>query len=483
MPAMPRRTPFTLLCSLSFAALLLQAPARAQDEEGPAVSTVLAFSGSRTFGNVVPGPGNDLYGALSTTIGGSTGGLIFKVARDGSSVTTLYQLGEEDGVSPQAGLLVGSDGVFYGTTHFGKRETDAGLGTVFSVRTDGSDFTTLHAFATSDEQNQDDNPINEGGAFPDATLVEGSDGFLYGVTRAGGENGTGTIFKVAKNGTGFSTLHEFGEITSDEDEPLTENADGAYPAAGLIESNGYFYGTTPRGGANGRGTIFRLRFDGSEFGLVHVFTDIVEPDEDEIPVNEDGATPLASLLDGGDGLLYGVTSQGGANGLGTLFSVTPAGDVFTTLHDFTAKRGSVPTAAPIVGRDGNLWGTTSGGGVDEDDETTTFGTIYTVARDGSAFERVFSFNGSLGASPNSPLLQLGDNVFVGTTSAGGRCSEGVIFRLDLTGDTVEGETSCGSRGNDSGGGATAPAWLVLLGAWGALLAARRRHGASARTAS
>jgi uncharacterized repeat protein (TIGR03803 family) len=472
MPATPRRSSRRFLSLFPIALALVQSPAWS----APAVSTVLSLSGSRTLGGVVLGPDGDLYGASSITIGGQAGGLVFKVEADGGSVSTLYQLGENDGVSPQTGLLLGSDGILYGTTHFGVTATGGGPGTVFSIRPDGTGYTTLHEFVRGDDDNQDASPINTDGAFPDAALIEGSDGFLYGVTRGGGANGTGTVFKIARDGTGFATLHVFGEITSPATENITKNADGAYPAASLLESNGYFYGTANRGGANGRGTVFRLRFDGSGFAVLHVFTNIVAPSGSTVAVNEDGATPVAALLDGEDGLLYGVASVGGAHGVGTVFSMTPDGTVFTTLHDFETNNGSQPSATPTLGTDGKLYGTTSAGGTNSTGTATSFGTIWSMARDGTAFTKVYSFDGTAGASPNSAMLQLSSSAFVGTTSTAGRCGEGTVFRLSLTGETITGQTSCGqdNNNNDSGGGAIDPAWLMLLGLLGCWRVARRR---------
>ena len=157
MPATPRRSSRRFLWLLPIAVALVQTPAWAQSDD-PAVSTVLSFSGSRTLGGVVLGPGGDLYGASSITIGGQAGGLVYKVEPDGGSVSSLYQLGENDGVSPQTGLVLGSDGILYGTTHFGVTATGGGPGTVFSIRPDGTDFTTLHEFVRGDDENQDASP-------------------------------------------------------------------------------------------------------------------------------------------------------------------------------------------------------------------------------------------------------------------------------------------------------------------------------------
>ena len=133
------------------------------------------------------------------------------------------------------------------------------------------------------------------------------------------------------------------------------------PAAALVESGEYFYGTTNTGGANGQGTIFRLRFDGSEFSVLHVFTTPTAPSGSTVSVNDDGALPQAGLTDGGDGLLYGTTTIGGANGVGVLYSITPDGAVRTTLHDFEPKKSAANPSGrccsgPTVGSTGRRAG-------------------------------------------------------------------------------------------------------------------------------
>jgi uncharacterized repeat protein (TIGR03803 family) len=98
-----------------------------------------------------------------------------------------------------------------------------------------------------------------------------------------------------------------------------------------------------------------------------------------------------------------------------------------------------------------------------------------MARDGTAFTKIYSFDGTAGSSPNSAMLQLSSSAFVGTTSASGRCGEGTVFRLSLTGETITGQTSCGQdNNNDSGGGGVIdPAWLALLGLLGCWSVMRR----------
>ncbi|MCJ7452527.1 MAG: hypothetical protein MUO39_08645, partial [Steroidobacteraceae bacterium] len=211
--------------------------------------------------------------------------------------------------------------------------------------------------------------------------------------------------------------------------------------------------------------------DGTGFEVVHEFTAIAAESPFE---NEDGATPLVGLTDGGDGFLYGVATAGGQNGAGTVFSIDPNSLLFTVLHDFETPNGANPSGELIVASDSRLYGTTAAGGTDSSGTTTSFGTIYSIARDGTGFEKLYSFNGSEGSAPNGPLLQLDATTFVGVTFSGGRCGQGTLFQYSSIGEKVEGNTGCGQKKkNQSGGGAFPPVMLLLLG--GLALAGRRRR--------
>ena len=422
----------------------------------PAVSTILAMSGSRNPDGVVLGPDGALYGVSAAT--SATGALFYKVSTTGSLVDTLYQFRGTDGVGPAGAPLLGSDSLFYGTTQFSNGGVAVGGGTVFRVAPDGTGFTRLHEFAPATANNVNSNPINADGNSPHGALIEGSDGFLYGAARFGGPTGTGTVFKIGKDGTGFAVLHVFAEVTSGASATLI-NADGAHPRAQLVESAGYFYGTTNAGGPNGQGTIFRLRFDGSEFSVLHVFTTPVVPSGSTVAINDDGALPQAGLTDGGDGLLYGTATAGGVNGLGVLYSVTPDGSVRTTLHHFASEGGGAPIGTLLLASDGRLYGSTSNGGTTSAGAASNLGTVYSIARDGTGFTKLHSFDNTTGANGSGRMVQLDANEFIGTTNNGGRCGNGTIFRLSLTGATVTGDTSCGEGG---GGGSGAMSWLSAL---------------------
>ncbi len=184
------------------------------------------------------GTDGNYYG---TTFEGGTGfnssGTLFKLTAAGAFSPLYSFTGGDDGAAPYAGLTLGSDGSFYGVTYFGGTNN---AGTVFQWATN-SGFKSLYSF--KGETN---------GAHPQATLIQGNDGALYGTTVDGGAftnvevSGYGTVFKVTTNGA-LTTLVSF------------DGTNGAAPHGALIQTlNGTFFGTTSGGGANSNGTIFSL---------------------------------------------------------------------------------------------------------------------------------------------------------------------------------------------------------------------------------
>ena len=437
----------------------------------PAVSTIVAFSLSNPVGNLVQGADGALYGVGSpaTSI---TGGVIYRTTLDGSDVRTLYQLKPEDALSPAGGLVLASDGLLYGTTKFGQAGQIDGAGSIFRIAAAGTGFQIIHRFAPVTGSNRDGSPINTNGAYPEAELVEGADGYLYGVARAGGPNGTGTIFKTSRDGTDFKLLYSFSAVTSAAGSGLTVTADGAAPVGPLVAgADNVFYGTASLGGTNGRGTVFRIAFDGTGFQVLHHFSATTADATTGLPENPDGATPLGGLADGGDGFFYGVTVQGGTDGNGVIFAIPADGSTFTVLHSFTGADGARPVAELMVASSGKLYGVTSSGGVNSEGATTALGTIFSIDRAGTNFARLYSFDGRNGSAPSSRLLETASGVFVGIATSTGNCSYGTIFRYSLAGDTVTGNTRCGVKKNNSGGGSAGIAVFLLLAGLGLL---RRR---------
>ncbi|MBK6349003.1 MAG: hypothetical protein IPF50_04025 [Proteobacteria bacterium] len=441
-------------------------------QTNPAVSTIVAFSLSNPVGNLVQGADGALYGVASpaTSI---TGGVIYRTTLDGSDVRTLYQLKPDDALSPAGGLVLASDGLLYGTTKFGQAGQVDGAGSIFKIAAAGTGFQIIHRFAPVTASNQDGSPINTNGAYPEAELVEGGDGYLYGSTRAGGANGTGTIFKISRDGTDFKSLYSFAAVTSAAGSGLTVTVDGAAPAGPLVAgADNFLYGTASQGGTNGRGTVFRIAFDGTGFQVLHHFSATTADTTTGLLENADGATPLGGLLDGGDGFLYGLTAQGGTDGNGVVFAIPPDGSTFTVLHSFTGADGARPVAELMVASSGKLYGVTSTGGVNSEGATTALGTIFSIDRAGTSFSRLYSFDGKQGSLPSSRLLETAPGVFVGIATGAGSCSYGTVFRYSLAGDTVTGNTTCGQKKkNNSGGGSAGFAVLLLFAGLGLL---RRR---------
>jgi uncharacterized repeat protein (TIGR03803 family) len=296
-------------------------------------------------------------------------------------------------IHPQASVIEGSDGKLYGTAREGG---SAAGGAIFSVNKDGSGYAEIHTFTNSPSD----------GVNPQAAVTEGSDGALYGTTPNGGSAGMGILFKVNKDGSGYTLLHSFTNAPGD----------GANPTAQLIQgSDGLLYGTTTRGGAATNGTIFKLSKSGSGYNMLFAFPNPV--------VN--GRLPNG-IVEGSDGALYGTTATGGATTNGTVFKLSKDGSAFSVLYSFTGSDGADPQAAVIEGSDGKLYGTTAEGG------STSAGTVFRLNKDGTAYEVLRSFIGGAvdGADPQTGLLRASDGALYGTTVAGGTANLGTVFKVD-----------------------------------------------------
>jgi len=213
--------------------------------------------------------GNTLYG---TAAGGGTNGngTVFALNTDGTGFTNLHSFTayvsgtNSDGAAPRASLLLSGTNL-YGTTYEGG---SSGCGTVFRVNTDGTLFTNLHNFTATA------GPLstNSEGAFPWAGLII-SGNTLYGTATGGGTNGSGTVFALNTDGTRFTNLHNFTAYSVPYYQGGT-NSDGAYPSATLFLSGNILYGTAGYGGTNGSGTVFALKADGTGFTNLHNFAAI-----------------------------------------------------------------------------------------------------------------------------------------------------------------------------------------------------------------
>ncbi len=289
----------------------------------------------------------------------------------------------------------------------------------------GQEFEVLYSFAGSD------------GANPQAALAQGSDGYFYGTTEYGGTSGGpaggyGTVFRVDTNGALSSLVSFSGEGSID-------GVTGANPLGALVQaSDGYFYGTTLQGGAFNYGSVFRLD---PTSGTVYSWAGF----NGFVQVPPTGKFPLAGVVQGSDGYLYGTTSEGGPYGVGTFFRASVQTKGYLT--NLCSLGGEYPSAALVQGNDGYFYGTTANGG------TGTNGTVFRVSAAGSLTQLV-SFAGTNGATPLGSLVQGKDGYFYGTTYFGGAYNYGTVFRMTTNG-TVTTLVSF-----DSYGGANPAAGLV-----------------------
>ena len=374
-------------------------------------TTLVSFDGTdgaNPVAALVQATNGDLYG--TTSYGGANNqGTVFKITPSGA-LTVLYSLCSQmyctDGARPDADLVQATNGDLYGTTYSGVN----GYGTIFKITLGGA-LTTLYTFCAQ--------PGCADGENPTAGLVQATNGDFYGTTYGGGAYGSyGTVFKITPSGK-LTTLYSFCGNGG-------ECADGAYPYAGLVQAtNGNLYGTTLYGGAHNQngGTVFKITPSGT---LTTIYSFCPKPD------CPDGDVPVAGLVQASNGDFYGTTRDGGTEGEGTVFKITPTGTL-TTLYSFCPNGGECtdgadPNAGLVQATDGDFYGTTTDGGAYGD------GTIFKITPTG-AVTALHSFDGTDGKFPYAGLVQDTNGKFYGTTQYGGTSSAcggcGTVFSLSV----------------------------------------------------
>jgi uncharacterized repeat protein (TIGR03803 family) len=347
----------------------------------------------------------NFYG--TTALGGAfDSGTVFTMTPTGT-VTVLHSFGGApgDGAHPHAALLQGTDGNFYGTTYDGGGADD--LGTVFKMTPAGT-VTVLHVFTGG--------AID--GAHPEAPLIQATDGNFYGTTA--GNPGGGTAFTMTSAGT-VTVLHAFGAA-----------GDGASPKAALLQAtDGNFYGTTDMAsgviGGGSAGTVFKMTPGGSVtilFGFSNFFGS-VSPSSliEATDGNLYGTTAFGGFCT--------FANHVSRTGCGTIFRVTPDG-VLHFLLEFGGEGttgGSYPRGALIQATDGNLYGTTFDGELAPPFPDYR-GTVFMMTP-GGVVSRVHAFAGGTtdGARPAAALVQATDGNLYGTTTRGGISDSGTIFAI------------------------------------------------------
>jgi uncharacterized repeat protein (TIGR03803 family) len=384
------------------------------DGAGPAAE--LSLSGDTLYGATsggANGSGTNNYGTIFSLNTDASG---FTVLRTFSNVTN-YVIGtnflgfpltisvNSDGLMPRGNLIL-SGHTLYGAASGGGTN---GSGTIFSMSTNGDNFTVLHAFATNSPSGSLDF-TNADGAIPNSLVLAGDT--LYGTTEQGGTNGYGTIFLLNTNGGGFAILHTF------------KQADGKNPESILALSGNTLYGTTTSGGSNGLfhtngyGTIYSMSTDGGSFTVLHTFSS--------------GATATGPFLSGllavGD-KLFGTTQVGATNEASAIFSISTNGNGYKEIFYMSTNLGNAGPAGALLLSGDTLYGTSQFNGANG------FGQVFSINTNGGDFTTIYSFTrphvgtNTDGAEPRTGLVLSGANLF-GTAYFGGT-GNGTVFKLTV----------------------------------------------------
>ncbi|WP_153769532.1 choice-of-anchor tandem repeat GloVer-containing protein [Labrenzia sp. CE80] len=403
-----------------------------QDQSTKAVcSTLYNFGAIFKDGNtpkgrlIIDSLGN-LYGVLNT--GGldqgdtSGNGVVFMLATDTHGESYEYKVlhrfagGPADGARPVGGLVMGPDGILYGTAAGGGT---GWAGTVFKLAPNGAggwDLTNLYNFSAAPPATGK----NSDGAAPTSHLIISANGTLFGTTSAGGTNGGGTVFSLTPmlgGGYSFNNLHNFPAI-----------AGYNYFVGGLLmDVPGNIYGLVSAGGEYSSGEIFGLFVSGDQ---TYTYKSLYS-----FPLNDyDPVLPFGSLVMDNSGQMFGTTNRGGDIS-GTVFSYpsgkTPATP--TTVYEFNELNGEFsPGAGVIIDSVGNLFGTAQYSSAGQ-------GGVYKLTKKDIGtyvYTALFEFNGNAGEYPENTLVADPMGRLYGTTSEGGKHGYGTVFRIGETAEAM-----------------------------------------------
>ncbi|HRY97934.1 MAG TPA: hypothetical protein P5550_02655 [Bacteroidales bacterium] len=348
-------------------------------------------SGMNPEGSLIQATDGKCYGMASSG-GANLLGTLFRYDPSSQTFSKILNFdGPQYGRQPQGSLMQASNGKLYGMTAYGGAYDS---GCLFSWDPSSQVFTRLHDFSGT------------GGSVPWGSLVQASNGKLYGLTSYGGANNFGTLFSFDPATGQHSKLFDFsGPGTS---------SNGAYPYGELLEfSTGKLYGMAYGGGSSNAGLIFEYDFTSSTFTAKKDFT------------YTNGGLPNGSLMKAANGKLYGLTQSGGSSNAGILFEYVPSTNTLTTLYHFSPLvSGSQPWGTPVQASNGKLYGMTHSGG-------NGYGTIFTYDITAASLQKLLDFYGKLnGETPKGKLVLASDGMLYGTTQYGGSNGSGTIFRFD-----------------------------------------------------
>ncbi len=391
-------------------------------------TTLMSFDkahGAFPEGSLIADANGDLFG---TTLegGANNDGTVFEIAKTAGGYagtpTILVSFNGPNGFVPGGSLIADANGDLFGTTTGADPSTGDSVtdGTIFEIVETGGEYastpTTLVSFK------------GPNGEAPFGSLIADSNGNLVGTTDSGGANDDGTVFEIA--GSGFALTRTAPILTMLAG--FSGGINGEDPEGGLIaDANDDLFGTTSAEGAFFGGTVFELVKTAGGYAS----TPITLANFDATS----GGAPLAGLIADAKGDLFGTASGGGASNAGTVFEIaktaggyasTPTTLVSFDAGDGTFPHGADPTGGLIADADGDLFGTTDGGGAKED------GTVFEIKKTAGGYAStpttLVTFNGADGALPQGSLIADAKGDLFGATRRGGVNDGGTIFEIVKT---------------------------------------------------
>jgi uncharacterized repeat protein (TIGR03803 family) len=402
-----------------------------------------ASNGSHPFGSLMQASDGKLYGM--TFQGGAYTGVLFQFDPNNSTYTKKIDFGGTNGLLPYGSLIEATDGMIYGMSYLGGTNFTGNLfqyniatstctnkfsftgtegtrpmgslmqsldGKLYGMTYDGGANNQGVLFqydpATSAYSKKLDFAGAANGSKPKGSLMQASDGKLYGMTNQGGLFDAGILFQYNPSISSFAKKTEFGGI-----DPT------GFSASLMQASDGMLYGTSELGGVHNAGVLFQYN------PVTFTYTKKLDFDE------TNGSHNFTGLMEASDGKLYGTSLEGGVNNKGVLFQYDPATSTYIKKLDFDgATNGATPSGPPVQASDGKLYGTAVNGG------TNDKGIFYQYDPVTSIFTKKFDFAGTTnGANPGGSLIQASDGMLYGLTNNGGVNDMGVLYQYDLTTST------------------------------------------------
>jgi uncharacterized repeat protein (TIGR03803 family) len=328
----------------------------------------------------------NLYGTTAV-LGANGSGTVWELAKGSSTITALAFFNGTNGAAPSGRVTFDANGNLFGTALSGGANDN---GTVWELAKGSSTITPLASF-------------NGTNGFGPVGVTFDASGNLYGTTAGGGAKGVGTVWELAKGSSTIITLAPF------------DGFNGRESTSGVtFDASGNLYGTARNGGASGFGTVWELAKGSSTITALASFN------------LTNGVEPTSGVTIDANGNLFGATFGGGASFHGTVWELAKGSGVITPLASFNGTNGGGPSGGVTIDANGNLFGTTAGGGAN------TVGTVWELAKGSGVITLLASFNGTNGSDPVAGVTFDANGNLYGTASEGGASGVGTVWEFSLS---------------------------------------------------